>query len=82
MNDKISKHKRRFKIYNVICILFSIMITFGVYMFCYGWAKGDGNDVSFTINTFFILVCLAIGFYICLIWPGYLFHKILMKKDR
>ena len=47
--DKTHKHKKRFKIYNIICIVLSILLTYGFYMFMYGWAKGDGNDVTFTL---------------------------------
>ncbi len=80
--DKTHKHKKRFKIYNILCIVLSILLTYGFYMFMYGWAKGDGNDVTFTFDTFLILLALAAGFYVTLIWPGYLLYKILMMKDR
>lgn len=80
--EMIKNHKRRFKIYNIISIILSILITYGIYMFMYGWAKGDGNDVTFTFNTFLILLCLACGFYVTLIFPGYLLHKIILMRNK
>ena len=51
-------------------------------MFFYGWAKGDGNDVVFTMESLFILLGVCFGFYISLIIPGYLLHKIFIMKDK
>lgn len=79
---KIEKHKKRFKIYSIICIFLSLLITYFLFMFMYGWAKGDGQDVTFDFRAFLIFIGIAFGFYVSMILPGYLFHKILIMINR
>lgn len=80
--ERLNKHKRRFIIYNIISIALSIIISYFLYKFAEGWAKGDGSYVSFTSRTFFIMVGVTFGFYVFMLLPGYLIHKIIVIKDK
>ena len=82
MENKLKKHKRRFKIYNIISIIISFVITFLLFTFMYGWAKGDWNDVSFTSTALFLFIGIAFGFYVTLMMPAYIIYKIQMAKDK
>lgn len=82
VKQKLSKHNERFMVYNIVCILLSILVSTFFFMFAYGWAKGDGNDVSFTSKSFFIIIGVTFGFYVSMVLPGYLIHKILVIKDK
>ena len=80
--ERINKHKRRFRIYNIVCIVLSIVISYFLYKFMDGWARGDGQYVPFTSRQFFIMAGVAFGFYVSMLLPGFLLHKILVMKER
>jgi len=82
MEERLRKHKRRFKVYNIICIILSILISYFLYKFMDGWARGDGQYVPFTARTFFIMVGVTFGFYVSMLLPGFLLYVILVKKDK
>ncbi|HBY32217.1 MAG TPA: hypothetical protein DEG74_00415 [Clostridiales bacterium] len=80
--DLIRKHKIRFRIYNIICIVLSILFTLALYTFVEGWGRGDGSDASFGLTAALVFLGIAVVSYITLVLPGFIIHKILMWRDK
>ena len=80
--DLIRKHKIRFRIYNIICIILSILFTLALYFFVEGWGRGDGSDASFGLTAALVFLGIAVISYITLVLPGFIIHKILMWRDK
>lgn len=80
--NKVRKHKIRFRIYNIICIIGSILFTLALFFFVEGWGRGDGSDATFGMTAALVFLGIAVSAYITLVLPGFIIHKILMWRDK